>query len=266
MSLVTQALLIAAQKVLTGSTWAETNVLKQPIDPISEVLRVAEGASVPVIAVYVETADFDIEGRRTQGKSAKIDLKVFVYISPGVVKLPEEAGYEFTLDGTVAGLTLDMMGRQIDAALHTSTSPWVEIFRKMVPKFTQRMEQFALIELEHGVRIPCLEILYKLESIPDPDFGTPIAGMAAWSMFDAQLRVEGSETTKLADLFKEMIERPEGLSPYQDIINNFGLTAGDFASTGLGPLPAAVDPDTGAVPVLEEITVEVTGTGTDPLS
>lgn len=265
MSLVTQALLIAAQNVLVGSTWAQENVLKQPVDPISEVLRVTEGNSVPVIAVYVETADFEIEGRRTQGKSAKIDLKVFVYISPGVVKLPDDAGYEFTLDGTVAGLTLDMMGRQVDAALHTSKSPWIEILRKMVPKFTQRMEQFALIELEHGVRIPCLEILYKLESIPDPEFGVPITGMAAWSMFDAQLRLEGPEQTKLADLFKEMIEKPDGLQPYQVVINNFGLTAGDFASTGLSPVPGSVDPDTGAIPVLEEITVEVTGTGTDPI-
>jgi hypothetical protein len=264
MSLVSQALVIATEKTLNGATWAGSRVLRQPIDPIAEVLRENGGNQIPVIAVYVEAATFDIEGRATQGNKGQLDLKVFVYIAPGVTKI-DDGTYDFVMDTTSAGLTLDIMGRQVDAALHTSLSAWLEIWRKIVISVSKKIEKYALIQIETGVRVPALEILYSVHTIPDPDFGVAVDGMIAWRMIDAQLRTEGADGIKLADLFKSLIETPAGLQPYQTFVNNAGLTAADFASTGLAPVPGSTDPTTGGMPILEDVTITVTGTGTEPL-
>lgn len=253
MSMVGQAVLIATDGVVRGKTWAGDRILQQPVDPIGEVLRSAGEEPGPVIATYVESSDFDVVGRQSQGRKATVELKIFVYLGPGRVAVPKGEDEFFYLDQTTAGLLLNLMARQVDAALH-GDGDWVQIWRKFVSAIQRRRVLYLLVEVENGVKIPTLEISYTLETIPDPDFGVPLT--VAWSMLDAKLRAGGEEQVALADLLKGMIVAPEGLPAYQDLQNNFGLTRAALAATGLGPVvPEAVEPDTGELPVLEEVEI-----------
>jgi hypothetical protein len=268
MSMVGQAILISTEGVIKAATWAGDRLLQQPVDPIGEVLRGAGEGPGPVIAIYVESSDFDVIGRQSQGRKATVELKVFVYLGPGRVAVPKAGAGEdefFFLDQSTPGLLLNLIARQVDAAFH-GDGDWVQIWRKFVSSITRRRVQYLLVEVENGVKIPTLEISYTLETIPDPDFGAPLT--AAWSMLDAKLRSGGDEQAALADLFKAMIVAPEGLPSYRDIQNNLGLTPAALAAIGLGPVhPDAVDPDTGELPVLTEVGIvgEVTIGGPDEL-
>lgn len=251
MSLVAQALVALTHYLLDGRTWAGARVQEQPVEPIDDLLRGAEGAQKPVIAVYVESAKMDVVGRETQGQKGMLDLKVFVYVAPGITELPE--GAVFTLDGRQAGLTLNVVGRQIDAALHSGSATWLPVWRKFVTSVEEREVRFMLVEVENGVKIPTMEITYRCCTIPDPDFGTPIYG--AWLAFDTALRAAGGDKIILADLLKGMIEEPGGLPDYQDLQMNFGLTDAGLAATGLAPVPGAVGDDDEPVD-LEEIELD----------
>lgn len=248
MSLVSQALVAITHYVLDGQTWAGDKIMEQPVDPIGDLLLNAGTRQKPVIAVYVETARHDVEGRETQGMKGELDLKIFAYISPGITELPEGVG--FTLDGRTAGLTLNVIGRQIDGALHSGNPSWISVWRRFVIKVDERSVRYMLVEVENGARVPTMEVTYRCCTIPDPDFGTPIYG--AWLDLDTALRAASAEKTKLADLFKGMIENPADLPDYQDMQANFGLTDAGLAATGLAPVPGATDDEEETVQ-LEEI-------------
>lgn len=250
MSLVAQALVALTHYVLDGRTWAGDRIQEQPVDPISDLIEAASGPQKPVLAVYVDSAKMDVEGRETQGKKGELDLKVFVYISPGVTEVPE--GTAFTLDGRQAGLTLNVVGRQVDAALHYGNDAWVKIWNRFVVSVEERVVRYMLVEIENGVKVPTMEITYRCCTIPDPEFGQPIYG--AWQGLDTQLRVAGGDKVLLADLIKGMIETPAGLPDYRDLQINFGLTDAALAATGLAPVTGATT-EQGAPVKLQQVDV-----------
>lgn len=252
MSLVSQALVALTHYLLDGQTWADNQIMEQPVEPIDELLRGAGEAQKPVLAVYVESAKMQIQGRETQGEKGMLDLKVFAYIAPGRVKLPDGIG--FALDGRQAGLTLNVLGRQIDAALHLGAAAWLPVWRKFVFSIEEREVRYMLVEVENAVKIPTMEICYRCSTIPDPDFGTPLYG--AWLALDTALRTAGGEKETLADLFKGMIEAPAGLPDYKDLQANFGLTDAGLAATGLAPVPGSTT-DVGDPVELTQVTPEI---------
>lgn len=243
MSLLNQALVYITHYALEGRTWADTNIKDQPIDPIGDLLQGAGDRQKPVLAVYVESARSPVSDRATQGQKTTVNLKVFVYISPKKMDLPEDV--EFELDGTTAGLSLNLVGRQVDAALHHGNSDWIAVWRKFILSIAERRVQYILVEIEDNVRIPAMEITYECEAIPDPEFGVAIENLKAWSLLDAALRADGGQKVALADLFKAMIEAPEGLAGWENLMQNFGLTVPGLDATGLGPYEhEAVDDET----------------------
>lgn len=255
MSLVAQALVALTHYVLDGRTWAADRIQEQPVDPITDLVEAASGPQKPVLAVYVESAKIDVDGRETQGEKGELELKIFVYISPGVTELPD--GYAFILDGRQAGLTLNFVGRQIDAALHYGNADWIRVWQKFVVKVEERGVRYMLVELENGVKVPTMEISYRCCTIPDPDFGQPLYG--AWLALDSQLRLAGGDRALLADLIKAAIEAPADLPAYQDLQMNFGLTDAGMAATGLAPVLGAATVDGDPVPI-ENIALDQTVT------
>lgn len=252
MSLVAQALCVVAQNLVMGRTWAGDDVLLQPVYPIDEVMR--EGREpAPVVAVYSEHSKANVEGRATQGRSNSVDLKFFVYNAPGTNRVVIDGSevLEVDLDTNNAGITLNVVARQIDAALHTMVPLWSECWRKMVVKVDDRDIRYVLIEIENGVKIPAAEIGYSISAIPDPDFGAPLT--AAWQALDAALKTT-AEGTKLAKLFELLIVDPLGLPAWQQFRDNFALTDGGLAGSGLGPYQGVTLPN-GDVPPFQQHTV-----------
>lgn len=249
MSLVTQALVIVAAFVLENRTWAGEQIQRQPISPMGEILQ-GGPTQKPFLAVYAESARFDIEGRATNGREGDVELKIYVHIAPGVTITDEEI--ELTLDISNAGFTLDMMGRQVDHAFHIP-GVWFKIWNLFVMSVKRRDVKYALYETEDGIRVPTMEITYSLKTIPDPMHGGLISGQKAWLALDAAMRDRGEETTAVANIFKELIEAEEGLPDYQALQANFGLTAGGVRASGIGPLVDGATNEDGTTPPLSEI-------------
>lgn len=231
MSLVSQAIAVTVYELLKGATWAQDWVVKQPIDPIIEVLK-TDGPQRPMLAVYVESAKFHIDGRASSGTDADLEVKIFVYVAPGRMTLTADT-YEFSMDSKQAGLTLDIAGRQVDAAFHRDNQ-WTRIWNKFVAKISSRDVHYMLVEVENGVKIPTMEICYKIQASPDPKFYLTELP-AYWAMLDTALRDGGAESVKLADLFKSQIVGGEDLPDYQALMQNFGLSQEGLDATGLGP-------------------------------
>lgn len=252
MSLVAQALCITAQNLIKGQTWAGNDVLLQPVYPLEAVMKEGRDAA-PVIAVFAEHTKFDVEGRATQGRGARVELKFFVYNAPGTQRITIDGAevIEITLDTETAGLTLNAVARQIDAALHFGPDLWLECWNKMVLSIDDREIRYVLIEIEDGVKIPAAEIGYTLKAIPDPDFGGPLT--VGWQKFDTALKAT-AEGTLVARLFETLITDPMGLPDWQLVKRNFGLTSEAIGTIGLGPYQGVTLPD-GEVPPFTDHTV-----------
>lgn len=246
MSLTGQALVIIVSKALAERTWAESRVLMQPVDPIVAVLKSDASAGNPHIAVYAEKVEADGLALETQRGCQEVTCKIIAYFPPAVTIIDGEAELDFS--GDSAGLGLSLMGRQVDAALHYGNQDWVDLFRKFALKMKDRKARYILVELENGVRIPCLELEYCFDTLPEPEFGRPIYGH--WLELDTKLR-ETSQGAQLANLFKALIEEPTDLPDWAQFQMATNLTDAAFATTGLNPL--ATDDDNEEVPLVDII-------------
>jgi len=255
-SLISQAILIIVKNAMKGRTWAQDRILEQPIDPIVGMLTSGPEQGQPVVAVYSEKVEGKPVGRETQGGQQKIDLKVYAYVPPARLQLPD--GLAFEIDNTGASLALNILGRQVDGAFHFGNPEWVALFKRFVTNVEGKTARFILVEVENSVRIPCLEIAYDLVAVADADFGKPLYG--AWLELDALLRLT-SEGILLADLFKSMIEQPSGLLDYQQFQMNYGLTDAAMNAIGLAPVILAND---GTVPIVEDVDVPIDPTIVPP--
>lgn len=249
MSLISLATRIVLARILSGRTWAADRILDQPLDPISEVLRGADRKQRPVIAIYTSQAKGKPVGLETQGGVQAVTMTIYVYLPPARIDLPEEV--EFAIDNVGSGLALNTMGRQIDAAMHFGHAAWIALWRRFVLHVDDKVSRFVLVQVENGVKVPCMEVVYDLNCVADADFGKPLYG--GWADLDALLRADGpaTEGELLADHLKSLIELPAALQDYEVFQGNFGLSAAALDAIGVAPL--ATDPDDGGVPDLESV-------------
>ncbi|RWM29407.1 hypothetical protein [Mesorhizobium sp.] len=251
MSLIALATRVVLVRLLTGRTWAQDPVLDSPLDPIEEILRAANRAPKPVIAVYTSESKGKPVGLETQGGKQNVRTAIYVYLPPSAVTLPD--GVAFSIDNVGSALALSTIGRQIDAAMHLGDTPWLKVWWRFVTCIDDKTSRFVLVEIQSGVKVPCMEVIYELDCVADADFAKPLYG--AWLELDTLLRADGdgTEGEMLADHIKSLIENPTGLQPYQVFQANFGLTDAAFEATGLAPLPGSLDPDTGNSPLLNDV-------------
>jgi len=248
--MVGQALLMIVARALTGRTAAGAHVLEQPVEPIVDVLKHSDGNGAPSIAVYVESSESVPSGIETQSGPVETVLKVIAYTPPSW----RTSGDDIVFENEGIGLGLNILGRQIDVALHTGNETWVRLFRGFAKHINARKTRYLLIELENGVRIPAIEISYYFKrTVQEPEIGVPLFG--SWLQLDTALRNEGE--TAVADLLKSLIESPTGLQPWQQFQLARNLTDKAFAATGSSPVMFgdvfAVDEETGEIPTLVDV-------------
>ncbi|TIS37508.1 hypothetical protein [Mesorhizobium sp.] len=242
---------VVLARLLAGRTWAQNPILDQPLDPIEEILRSPNAKPKPVIAIYTSEAKGKPVGLETQGGRQNVRTNIYVYLPPSKIELPDSV--TFSIDNVGSGLALNTIGRQIDRAMHLGNAAWVKVWRRFVTCIDEKTSRFVLVEIQSGVKIPCMEIVYELDCVADADFSRPLYG--AWLELDTLLRADGagSEGELLADHIKWLIEEPEGLLDYELFQANFGLTDAAFEATGLAPLPGSIDAEDGSVPDLEDV-------------
>lgn len=254
MSLIAIATRVVLARILTGRTWATGQILDQPLDPIAEVLRAADGKPKPVIAIYTGEAKGKPAGLETQGGCQNIRMMLYIYLPPAKVTLPNSVAFE--IDNVGSGLLLGTLSRQVDAAMHFGNQSWIEVWRRFVLKIDEKLERYVLVEIEHGVKVPCLELIYELDTVADADFAKPLYG--AWLQLDTLLRADGagSEGVLLADHLKSLIEQPANLHDYEVFQGNFGLSDAAFEATGLAPvITIASGPNAGDVPIVTRVDI-----------
>jgi hypothetical protein len=230
--------------------------MEQPIDPLTEIVR--DGQKKPAIAVYVQEVEGQPESGETQSGPRMVTLKVVIYSPPSVSV--DDNGVTLDFDDH-AGLLLNLMGRQVTAAMHYGNSAWVELFRRFIvgPKVETIKSRFLLIEIEAGVRIPAMEMEFYLSAIPEPEFGRALYGV--WAALDTQLRTIPNEGNRLADLFKALIENPSDLPAFEQYQIATNLSNASYLDIGLAPLATG---DDGEPVNIEEVDADPNITITPP--
>ena len=248
MSLSAQALVYIARKaIIAGNTWAGDNVVEQPVNPASNWYRDGKFTmQSPSVAVYYERAD-----SIGPGDVQNLDLMIYVYLPPSGVALPE--GVAFQPSVATAGLTLNIIGRQIESALLHADNVWGDLFRRFKTGDVKKSSRPVIIEIENAVRIPAIELQFEFATIPDPDVGKPITELATWTMLDMALRAEGNAV--VADIFKALIESPLALPDYRLLQIQQGHTDASLTAMGLGPAATGATPSDGSLPILNDVDI-----------
>lgn len=242
MSIVAQALVFIARKaIIAGETWAGSNVKEQPVDPIGDWYRGGITPSSPLVTVYFERAE-----QEGTGNGADVDLLVYVYLPPSTVTLPD--GTVYAADASNAGMTLNVICRQIERAVLYADNEWGNLFRRFVLNVDaiRRSTRPIIIEIEDGVRIPAMELKYGVSTMPDPKIGAALTN--TWIALDTSLR--GSGNSVVADIFKALIETPDSVPDYRLLQVQEGLSDAALYGVGVGPAAEGAVDDDGELPPL----------------
>lgn len=233
--LVPLALRIAVRKILLGNTFAQAAVFDSPLDPISTVLDQASASERPIICIYTQEASNAPMGKDLGGQKGSIDLVILCYLAPARTEVAD--GIELETRESGAAMALDILGSQINRALRFGPQVWRAIYDKIVTKAEKVMARNVLVEVEGSVKIPTLEIIATLETIPEPTYGQPLYGV--WSMQDTAMRAD-AELAGLANFIKALIEEPTPVTDWRYVQAQGAYSLGDVRAMGLAPVDATV--------------------------
>lgn len=258
MSLVSFALRLVASRIIQGQTWAGDRIYNSPIDPVAQWQQDAtEGSSQPCIAIYSGKRNADVVGKATQGKSARVELVFNIFVPPSVVVASPADGEEpeITLETSNTGgaMVIDFMERQIEAAFRFGPPEWRAIWDILVVSIKSIESRPLLYEIDRTAQIPCVEVRYSIDAIPDPDFGVEL--LPAWALLKAAMLADPDYAAS-APLIDQAISAPAGLADWQIAQAALGLT--DAAAISIGIKPESLLEDGDQVPVTE-ITFTHTG-------
>lgn len=243
MSLVSFGLRLVVSRLLRGQTWAGNRIYNSPIDPLAEWENGVEiGQRQPCIAIYTGQREATVVGKATQGKLATIDLVFDIFVPPTlVVAAPadgETPAITLETSNTGGAMVIDLMARQIDAAFKFGPEPWKSIWDIFVVSVRSVRSRPLLYEVDKTVQIPCVEITYSLECIPDPDFGVDL--LPGWAMLKAAMLADPDYAAS-ASLLDTLISGPQGLPDWRKAQAALGLS--DAAIRSLGVVDESEDGD-----------------------
>jgi hypothetical protein len=251
-NLVSFALRLIVCRALLNKTFAGARVLNQPVEPLDDLL--ADGApKIPLLAVFTSDVERDGEGRDLTGAEQTIGISIQVLIPPEV----EIAALAFKARGAGAAALIDFTWRQVARALVVETGPWAKLFSLFVAHIEKIMSNSVLYEVtddatRRGLRIPAAEFSMSCRTVMEPKWGRPLANH--WLALDEAMRTE-AELVPLADMVKDLIEKPDGMPNWRVIQAAFGFGDAEMRASGL--MPADIT-ESGEPALLEEdgLTIE----------
>lgn len=231
--------------LLRGNTWAQDRVLDAPLEPLEGF---ASGdATRPIIAVYTGAYTADGRGRDFLSVEGSRDFVIQLYFPPVTSDEALDA-----LDGwkphPMAGAApaLDILTRQVQAAMQARTGDWNAIWTGLVCSYGKISDTPILMESEkQGLRIPCREITIRARMFSDPAFGVGLKGH--YLNFYQLLQETEPE---LAEVFRTAAEAPEDLPDWRVAMASMGWTPQTAAAMGIAPVDGS-DPIT-----LEDIRID----------
>jgi hypothetical protein len=257
-TIVSLAARVIFTRLVRGQTFAGDLVENAPLEPIEAVTR----HNKPAIAVYTGVMKSKPTGRNALGAGREAPLMelVFQLYIPPADEETELSGLSLQRAG--AGIAIDLMQRQVLSALQSQNNDWSDLWTDLVAGYDDFDSKPVLIEIEGGARIPCREVTLTCRVINDPAPGAPLNPF--WARFDAKLRTEGAELTLVADLIKNVIDKPGDLSAWRQVMALLGLSRKAVVAGGLGPVepPVTNDPDPAELGSVETYpaTIEIVAT------
>lgn len=234
--LVAMALRVATRKILMGNTFAQNGVFDSPLDPISQLLDTAAGSSDrPIICLYTQETSNSPKGKDLGGESLSVDLVLLCYLTPAKTEVQDGILLETRESG--AAMALDILASQINRALRFGPQKWRYVFDRMVLQIEKAMSRNVLVEVEQNVKIPTLEIILSLKTIPEPTYGNPLYG--AWLEMDAAMRTD-TELAGLADFIKALITEPTPVTDWRYVQAQGAYSLADVRAMGVAPVDATV--------------------------
>lgn len=249
MSLVSFALRQATVMALKGRTFAGSHVFDSAIGSLEAV---AEGATTPVIVVYVdEERAGKIDGRDLLAGDRVLDLVLEIIIFGR--QAADADGEVYAIPHTDEGLevSLDLMVRAIHRGLLADDGVWPELWRNFVFG-VEKVGVRRAADTKDGVRFAARQLVLSCFALAEPGFGAAVAG--PWEKLLTAMRAE-SGMAPLADVIGQAIAGGP-MSGWRQAQAALALTREGVRGIGLAPFDAT---ETGEAPPLDIITLDPLG-------
>ena len=231
------ALRWATVAALKGATIVGSNVLDSEIG----ALDVGADGSVrtdqerPFISVFTEGSKQ--EGANPGGGadlrslhiSGPTDIVIEFCVTAAMGRVTNDQGetelHGLPLPATDANMEflLDIIERQVVNALTDPNNAWAEIFRKL-HSTTLTIDRRRTSSAE-STKVAARQIVIKLELLPDPVYGEPIAATSAWAKFFAMLATDTSaEGVKKLAALRTLLGDPDSRLASETQRQRFAMT------------------------------------------
>lgn len=187
MSLSRAILRLTAVQAIKGRTLAEARVYNSDLDPLDQRMSAEK---LPVIVIFTDDQQEELghHGDMGQGQGS-VDLVIEIAIAGKTIVSGTDQNdqeVQVTIGETDAGMefTLDLLERQIIAALTAGDGPWPDLWRVFCTKILRRVSRRGG-SAESGARFAARQIVLTCETLIEPPPGVPYFGGAWERLIDA---------------------------------------------------------------------------------
>ncbi|RFB80404.1 hypothetical protein [Methylovirgula sp. 4M-Z18] len=233
--------LCASRAIKQATTWAETRVYTDPIDPVD--------TPAPVVSVLVGHGHSTIQAHDLNDATRGLKLRIEMFVPAlTTINVPST----LTLD-TSKSVSLVFAGlwRQVVSALQSPTNVWADLFRRFVLSFHAQDLESVLFENKVGdkiSRIAARAIELTISTLDEPPFGAPPSD--AWADLVAAMQADGPELASLGAVVAYLIEGQGPLADWEAAAAQIGLGPSEATMLGFGTVDGVA-----TEPTLQQATI-----------
>lgn len=233
MSLSRAILRLTAVQAIKGQTLAEARVYNSDLDPLDHRMSAEKQ---PVIVVFTDDQQEELghHGDMGQGQGS-IDLVIEVAIAGKTIVAGTDQNdqeVQVTIGETDAGMefTLDLLERQVIAALTAGVGPWPDLWRLFCTKILRRVSRRGG-SAESGARFAARQIVLTCETLIEPPPGVIYLESAWQHLLDAV--TEDPNLSPLAPILRAELSG-DPASDWAQAARLLGVNLDAISALGLG--------------------------------